>query len=357
STSLVVLLAGPALLGVMESFVITGALSWGLARAGTQHHLQQSRSAIPKSVKPAWIAENFDIFDFELSSGELTAIGRARHRRARRPSTRDNHARAIRPADPRGMSRIFITGSTDGLGRAAARALIDEGHHVVLHARSRERAAAVGDLAARSAGVVVGDLSSAAETRSVAEQVNAIGRMDAVIHNAGTYSTSGRSPTPEGHAAILAVNTLAPYMLTALIERPNRLIYLSSGMHRGGVGSLRDIDWTERRWNSSQAYSDSKLYVTALAFAVARCWPDVLSNAVDPGWVPTKMGGRGAPDDFDEGYLTQTWLAVSDDPAATVSGHYWHHRRRQTAAREASDPRFQDQLSARLAELTGVQLF
>jgi NAD(P)-dependent dehydrogenase (short-subunit alcohol dehydrogenase family) len=255
------------------------------------------------------------------------------------------------------MAKIFITGSTDGLGRAAARALIDDGHQVVLHARSRERAPAVGDLAPRSGGVVVGDLASAVETRRVAEQVNALGRMDAVIHNAGTYSTSGRSPTAEGHATILAVNTLAPYMLTALIERPRRLVYLSSGMHRGGAASLGDIDWLDRRWNSSQAYSDSKLYVTALAFTVARCWPDVLSNAVDPGWVATKMGGPGAPDDFEMGYLTQTWLAVSEEPAATVSGRYWHHRRPQSPASEVGDSRFQDQLSARLAELTGVSLF
>jgi len=255
------------------------------------------------------------------------------------------------------MANVFITASTDGLGRAAARALIDEGHRVVLHARSRERASALDDIASRSAGVIVGDLGSGAETRSVAEQVNAIGRMDAVVHNAAMSSTQGRSATPEGHPTILAVNTLAPYLLTALIDRPRRLVYLSSGMHRGGVASLRDIDWTERRWNSSQAYSDSKLLVTALAFAVARCWPDVLSHAVDPGWVATKMGGPGAPDDFEQGYLTQTWLAVSDDAAAKVSGRYWHHRQPQAAAREASDPRFQDQLSARLAAITGVALF
>jgi NAD(P)-dependent dehydrogenase (short-subunit alcohol dehydrogenase family) len=255
------------------------------------------------------------------------------------------------------MARVFITGSTDGLGRAAAEALIEEGHAVILHARSRERASAIADLAPRSAGVVVGDLSSAVETRGVADQVNAIGRMEAVIHNAGAYSTSGRAPTAEGHSTILAVNTLAPYMLTALVERPRRLVYLSSGMHRSGAASLRDIDWIDRRWSSGQAYSDSKLYVTALAFAVARRWPDVLSNAVDPGWVPTKMGGAGAPDDFDQGYLTQTWLAVSDDPAAAVTGRYWHHRQPQRPAKDASDSRFQDQLSARLAELTGVRLF
>jgi NAD(P)-dependent dehydrogenase (short-subunit alcohol dehydrogenase family) len=255
------------------------------------------------------------------------------------------------------MSRIFITGSPDGLGRAAAKALIDEGHDVTLHARSRERASAVDDLASRSAGVVVGDLSSAVETRSVADQVNAIGPMDAVIHNAGAYSTAGRSPTEEGHPTILAVNTLAPYILTALIDRPRRLVYLSSGMHRDGVASLPDIAWIERRWNSSQAYSDSKLYVTTLAFAVARRWPGVLSNAVDPGWVATKMGGAGAPDDFEMGYLTQTWLAVSDEPAAIVSGRYWHHRRPQVPARHVSDARFQEELSTKLAELTGVSLF
>ncbi|MCU1385320.1 MAG: putative short chain dehydrogenase [Acidobacteria bacterium] len=255
------------------------------------------------------------------------------------------------------MARIFITGSTDGLGRAAAKALIDEGHHVALHARSRERALAVDDLASRSAGVVIGDLSSAVETRSVADQVNAIGRMDAVIHNAGISSTTGRSATPEGHATIFAVNTLAPYILTALIDRPRRLVYLSSSMHRGGAGSLRDIDWIERRWDSTRAYSESKLYVTALAYAVARRWPDVVSNAVDPGWVATKMGGAGAPDDFEMGYLTQTWLAVSDDPTAIVSGRYWHHRRPQVPAGEVSDGRFQDGLSATLAELTGVTLF
>jgi NAD(P)-dependent dehydrogenase (short-subunit alcohol dehydrogenase family) len=252
------------------------------------------------------------------------------------------------------MSRIFITGSADGLGLAAARTLIAEGHDVVLHARSSQRAAALSDLAQRSAGIVIGDLSSAVEIRAIAEQVNKVGRMDAVIHNAGIYQERSRGSTPEGHAKVLAVNTLAPYMLTALIERPHRLIYLSSGMHRSASGSLRDIDWVDRRWDATAAYSESKLFVTALAFAIARRWPDVLSNAVDPGWVPTKMGGPGAPDDLTEGHLTQTWLAVSNDPDAKVSGAYWHHRKQRPPAAEATDADFQDQLTARLAELTGV---
>ena len=254
------------------------------------------------------------------------------------------------------MPRIFITGSADGLGRAAAGLLVGEGHDVVLHARSHERAAVLSDLAADAAGVVIGDLGSAAETREVASQVNQIGRMDAVIHNAGVFLEPSRSTTAEGHAKTLAVNTLAPYLLTALIGRPDRLIYLSSGLHHSGTGSLRDIDWTERPWNAARAYSESKLYVTALALTLARVWPDVFSHAVDPGWVPTKMGGAAATGDLEKGYLTQTWLAVSNDAAATVSGGYWYHRQRQAPAPPARDPAFQDQLMDRLAALTGVAL-
>ena len=181
--------------------------------------------------------------------------------------------------------------------------------------------------------------------------------MDAVIHNAGIYQDRSRGSTPEGHATILAVNTLGPYMLTALIERPHRLIYLSSGMHRSASGSLRDIDWVQRPWDASTAYSESKLFLTALAFAVARHWPDVFSNAVDPGWVPTKMGGPNAPDDLTEGHLTQTWLAVSQDAAVQVSGAYWHHRKQQEPAVEALDHNFQNQLMAKLAELSDISIF
>ena len=155
------------------------------------------------------------------------------------------------------MAIVLITGSTDGLGRAAAQSLLGEGHQVVLHARSAERAAMIAELASRSAGIVVGDLRSAAETRSIADQVNAIGRMDAVIHNAGVYAQQSRGSTPEGHAGTLAVNTFAPYMLTALIERPGRLVYLSSGLHRGGEGSLADLDWTKRPWDPARAYAES----------------------------------------------------------------------------------------------------
>jgi NAD(P)-dependent dehydrogenase (short-subunit alcohol dehydrogenase family) len=261
-------------------------------------------------------------------------------------------------ADSEGnMAFVFITGSTDGLGLAAARSLLAGGHKVVLHARSTERASSLAELKADHAlRVVIGDLSSAAETRRVAEQINGIGRMDAVIHSAGIFKQPTRGSTPEGHAVTLAVNTLAPYILTALMEQPARLIFVSSSLHYEGAGSLTDLDWTERPWDQSRAYAESKLHVVALAFFLARRWPVVLSNAVDPGWVRTRMGGANAPVDIETGQRTQSWLAVSTEPSAMVSGRYWHNLRLEQPAAEAKDTVFQDKLVAGFQELTGVAL-
>lgn len=242
------------------------------------------------------------------------------------------------------MSRILITGSADGLGHAAASTLLDQGHDVVVHVRNPERLEAVGDLVDRGATALVADLGDPDQTRDLAEQANALGRMDAVIHNAGVYTG----------AAILPVNVVAPYLLTALLERPDRLIYLSSGMHRGGHASLDGLDWSGDEGTAS--YSDSKLLVTALTMAVARRWPDVAVHAVDPGWVPTKMGGAGATDDLEQGHRTQEWLAVSDDPEARTTGGYWYHRERQEPEPEVHDEAFQDELLGELERFTGTAL-
>jgi len=254
------------------------------------------------------------------------------------------------------MARVFVTGSTDGLGRAAAEALLTAGHQVVIHARNPSRATSVSDFEDRGARVVVGDLSSAEETHHVAAQVNAIGPVDAVIHNAGIYLDPERVTTPEGHARTLAVNVLAPYLLTAEIGRPARLIYVNSDLHHGGDASLHDIEWEARRWDAAQAYADSKLFVTAFAFLISRRWPDTYTNVVCPGWVPTRMGGPNAPDDLELGHTTQVWLAVSDEAEAVSSGAYWYHKRRQTPAAAASDVDFQDALLEQLVRLTGVHL-
>lgn len=240
------------------------------------------------------------------------------------------------------MARIFITGSADGLGRHTAATLIEEGHDVVVHARSAERLASVQDLLDRGADGIVGDLAAMDQVRDIAGQVNRVGQMDAVIHNAGVLHG------PD----IFQVNVAAPYLLTALMQQPRRLIYVSSGMHRGGHAGLAALGTGARK----VTYSDSKLYLTALAAAVARLWPDVLSNAVDPGWVPTRMGGAGAPDDLRLGHLTQEWLAASDDPEALTSGGYWYHQHREKPHPAVRDERFQNELLDHLAGVTGERL-
>jgi NAD(P)-dependent dehydrogenase (short-subunit alcohol dehydrogenase family) len=253
------------------------------------------------------------------------------------------------------MARIFVTGSADGLGQMAARLMVADGHRVVLHARNPTRAKEALAAVPGAETAVAGDLSSIAECKQIAEEVNALGAFDAVIHNAGVgYREQRRVATVDGLPQVFAVNTLAPYILTALIRKPERLVYLSSGMHRSGDSSLKDLMWSERPWNGSSAYADSKLHDLILAFAVAEKWPDVLSNAVEPGWVPTKMGGPSAPDDLDAGAETQVWLATSDDPEAMVSGQYFYHQKRRAPMPAARDEKIQEQLIAECARISGV---
>ncbi|TMD90232.1 MAG: SDR family NAD(P)-dependent oxidoreductase [Chloroflexi bacterium] len=254
------------------------------------------------------------------------------------------------------MSKVLVTGSSDGLGLRAAQRLVAAGHEVILHARNQSRARDAQAEAPKAQGVVIGDLASIAETRELADQANRLGPYDAVIHNAGVGERERRIETVDGLEHIFAINVLAPYLLTALLERPKRLVYLSSGLHRGGDAAMTDLQWKRRRWSGWQAYSDSKLFDAVLALAMARRWPAVLSNAVDPGWVATKMGGRGAPDDLDRGSETQVWLAVSQDRAAMVSGEYFYHKVRQDIHPAARDPTVQDRLLAVCEELTGTPM-
>ena len=255
------------------------------------------------------------------------------------------------------MARVFITGSSDGLGRMAAQLLIEQGHSVVLHARNQQRGREALSVVLGAETVVIGDLTSITQTRNVAEQVNALGSCDAVIHNAGIgYREPRRIATEDGLPHVFAVNTLAPYILTALIQKPKRLVYLSSGLHQSGDASLKDLAWEHRPWQGQQAYCDTKLHDVLLAFAIARRWPHVLSNALEPGWVATKMGGPGAPDDLDAGHRTQAWLAVSDDAAAMVTGEYFYHMRLRAPNPATRDVGRQEELLDACKRLSGVDL-
>jgi NAD(P)-dependent dehydrogenase (short-subunit alcohol dehydrogenase family) len=206
--------------------------------------------------------------------------------------------------------------------------------------------------------VLIADLSSIAETKKLAEQVNQLGRFDVVIHNAGVYRGPFKKTT-DGFATTFAVNTLAPYILTCLITKPKRLVYVSSGLHRGGDPSTYDLTWAERgpeKWDDAKAYASSKLHNVLLAGLVARKWPAVSSNSLDPGWVPTKMGGQYASGDIKAAVETYSILAEDEKAAKGVTGKYFVGSEIDKPIAAATDVEVQDQLLKELEKISGVSL-
>jgi NAD(P)-dependent dehydrogenase (short-subunit alcohol dehydrogenase family) len=255
------------------------------------------------------------------------------------------------------MATILVTGSSAGIGLQTASTLAGLGHRVVLHARNEERGEQARAAVPEAAAVVLGDLSSIEQTQRLAEQATAAGPFDVVIHNAGIGGEQAEPVrTGDGLERIFQVNVLAPYLLTCLVPWPARLVYLTSGMEADGAVRLDDLQWAGREWDGMQAYSDSKLCDVMLAFAVARRRPAILSNAVDPGWIRTRMGGPNATGGLPEGADTQVWLATSDAPAATMTGRYFQGRQELRANPQAYRQDLQEELLAACAELSGVKL-
>jgi NAD(P)-dependent dehydrogenase (short-subunit alcohol dehydrogenase family) len=257
------------------------------------------------------------------------------------------------------MARILITGSSDGLGSMVAQRLVANGHSVVLHARSAQRAKDASAACPGAESVVTGDLSSISETKSIADQVNKLGAFDCVIHNAGLYRGPFRK-TADGIPALAAVNTLAPYILTALINRPKRLVFLSSGMHYSGSTNLEDPLWLQRgesQYNDNAAYCASKLHNVLFAKVFARRWPDVKSNALDPGWMPTKMGGGSAPGNFEHSIESYVMLAEGEEEKAKKSGCYFTPGKKEESPQQVTDDvDAQDKLLKACEDFSGVKI-
>lgn len=245
------------------------------------------------------------------------------------------------------MARIFITGSSDGLGSLTAQRLIKQGHSVVLHARNAQRAADAGAACPGSEAVLVADLTSIDETKTLAAEADKLGPFDCVMHNAGLFTGMERVKGKSGLPSLFAVNTLAPYLLTCLMERPKRLVYVSSGMHRGGRPRLDSLE--------GSVYADSKLHDIMLAKVFARRFKGVESNAVDPGWVPTKMGGQNAPGDIEATVRCFTMLALGEGDAEGKTGRYFYNSAATSCLKVADDEAAQDGLLKRLAEISGVE--
>ncbi|KAL4868248.1 hypothetical protein BDV12DRAFT_170028 [Aspergillus spectabilis] len=249
------------------------------------------------------------------------------------------------------MTRIFITGSSDGIGLATAKLLSNQGHTVVLHARNAQRASSTHGAAPNASAVLTGDLSSISETKKLAEEANKNGPFDTIIHNAGIgYGvTSSTDTTGDGISAVFAVNTLAPYILTSLMGRPKeRLLFMSSDSHYGGDGSLKNV-------TQSHSYGDSKLHDVMLANAFARRWESLQVVSMHPGWVRTKMGGSMAPGGQDEpAKALAEWAVGKGKLAGLPSGTFFTTRGNQDTHPAAGDVKKQNELLKICEEVSGV---
>lgn len=254
------------------------------------------------------------------------------------------------------MARIFITGSSDGIGQAVAKLLSDQGHSVVLHARNADRAASTRQAVPQAEAVLVGDLRSVAETKKLAEEANSLGSgpFDTIIHNAGIGygATSSREITSDKISAVFAVNTLAPYILTCLMDKPkSRLLYMSSDSHWSGSDNLSNV-------TQSHSYSDSKLHDVMLANAFARRWGDEIQVlSMHPGWVRTKMGGMMAPGGKDKpAQVLAEWAVGRGKFTSLKSGAFFTTRGEETPHSGAGKVNKQEELLRVCKEVSGVDI-
>ena len=239
------------------------------------------------------------------------------------------------------MLKIFITGSSDGIGLEAAKELLKAGHEVLFHARNHTRAKELERKLTKPCKILVADLSDIEQTKQLAQDLNALGVFDVIIHNAGVYQSSKQE--------IFRVNVLAPYLLTALIQKPKKLLYIGSNMHPQGDFSKESLSL-----ESGVDYATSKLQVLMLSLAVARVYTDTFVSTIDPGWVRTKMANYNAPVSIEDGAKTQVCLATDTD--LYYRGKYFLNLKESSYAAKADDIQMQAILLQKCQEITGVSL-
>ncbi|KAK2123626.1 glycoside hydrolase superfamily [Fusarium oxysporum II5] len=257
------------------------------------------------------------------------------------------------------MARILITGSADGLGLEAARQLVKRNHTVYLHARNAQRAAEAKANCPGAAGAFAADLTLVSETKRLAEEVNAVGTFDAIIHNAGMMAGPFRKTPDTGIPAQTAVNVLAPYILTCLLTPPKRLIYIASQLHAEADTRVKDIFWLERgdsQFQDFPAYCDSKLHVMLLANAVARRFKHTSVMSVHPGWVATKLGGEDGPDKLEDGVDTYVMLAEGDYDQSLTGKYFEPKRKLAEPIPQCSEVELQERVIDACERLVGLKL-
>ena len=248
-----------------------------------------------------------------------------------------------------------ITGGTDGIGKAAAHGLAIQGARLLVHGRDPDKGArAVAELKSRSGNSAIeflaADFSSLEEVQRFAAAVMARApRIDVLVNNAGAIFVK-RALSKDGYEKTLAVNHLAPFLLTHLLldtlkaSRPSRIVTTASNAHRGAKLAFDDLQLT-RKYSPMGAYGMSKLANILFTRALAKRLQDtgVTATCLHPGFVRTNFGGNNAADISpligrifllisrfartpEKGAETVIYLASSPE-AEGVSGGYYHDRK------------------------------
>jgi NAD(P)-dependent dehydrogenase (short-subunit alcohol dehydrogenase family) len=271
------------------------------------------------------------------------------------------------------MTLVLLTGATRGIGRAAAVELARRGAEVALVGREADRVKAVAQEAAAAGGGApvhehVADLSLMSEVRALAEEVRGrYAHIDVLANNAGALFAS-RKETSEGFEQTLALNHLAPFLLTNLLRDRldgGRVVTTASDAHASGILDLDDVQ-SQKSYAAMRVYGTSKLCNILFTRELARRAPELHANCFHPGVVRTGFGKNdygiwkilttiGGPffRSPQRGARSLVWLAVSDE-AGDLTGAYVQDEKVLAPSAQAQDDSLAGRLWVRSAELVGV---